>query len=155
MKSILQMDRENQLDRQRRSMFCCCFIETCRTFQPSKFGIERDKNTILCEAVTFFLYKCTGLRYAGWFYVPQDQFQAVLDWLCYLRPLPEEFLTKNTYGWCDISTQDQKAIIHCAVSDVKRKCLFIWRNEDGDYTETQRKAAAQKLKRLLAMPEGL
>lgn len=28
-------------------------------------------------------------------------------------------------------------------------------NEDGDYTETQRKAAAQKLKRLLAMPEGL
>lgn len=155
MKSILQMDREHQLDRERRYMFCCCFIETCRTFQPSKFGIERDKNIILCETVTFFLYKCTGLRYARWFYVPEDQFQAVLDWLCYLRPLPEELLTKKPYGWYDVPTQDQKTIIHCAVSDVKRKCLFIWRNEDGGYTEAQRKAAAQKLKRLLAMPEGL
>lgn len=155
MKSILQMDRENQLDRERRYMFCCCFIKTLQTFHPSKFGIEHDKNIILCETVAFFLYKCTGLRYAGWFYVPEDQFQAVLDWLCYLRPLPEELLTKKTYGWCDISAQGQKAIIHCAVSDVKRKCLSIWRNEDGDYTETQRKAAAQKLKQLLAMPEGL
>ena len=155
MKSILQMDRENQLDRERRYMFCCCFIETLRTFQPSKFGIERDKNIILCETIAYFLYQCTGLRYAGWFYVPQDQFQAVLDWLCYLRPLPEELLTKKPYGWCDISTQNQKTIIHCAVSDVKRKCLSIWRNEDGGYTEAQRKAAAQKLKRLLAMPEGL
>ena len=73
MKSILQMDREHQLDRERRYMFCCCFIETLRTFHPSKFGIERNKTIILCEAITFFLYKCTGLHYAGWFYVPEDQ----------------------------------------------------------------------------------
>ncbi len=51
MKSILQLDRETQLDRQRRLLFCWCYTEAAKTFQPSECGYRHDRFQMLYETL--------------------------------------------------------------------------------------------------------
>ncbi len=58
MKSILQLDRETQLDRQRRLLFCWCYTEAAKTFSRP--------NT----ATDMTAFRCSMKRYAFSFSVP-------------------------------------------------------------------------------------
>lgn len=70
MKSILQMDRENQLDRERRLLFCWCYTEAAKTFQPSEFGYRHDRFQMLYETLRIFLSRTVKVYYSHHCYIP-------------------------------------------------------------------------------------
>ena len=63
MKSILQLDRETQLDRQRRLLFCWCYTEAAKTFQPSECGYRHDRFQMLYETLRIFLFRTVEKRW--------------------------------------------------------------------------------------------
>ena len=70
MKSILQLDRETQLDRQRRLLFCWCYTEAAKTFQPSEYGYRHDRFQMLYETLRIFLFRTVKVYYSHHCYIP-------------------------------------------------------------------------------------
>lgn len=96
MKSILQLDRENQLDRQRRLLFCWCYARiewhSAQTWRSRYW----DAYSMIKLTVSLFVARLTQKRYYPaadmvWFsqYVPQWLYIAVLLWFTHAEDFPD------------------------------------------------------------------
>lgn len=153
--SILEIDREMQLDRQRRYFFCCCFAEVRKDFQKSEYGEWRDNMIITDNTIRRFLNAATDEIYWHWFNVPHELSLDVLEWITYVKPYPEKFKKKLFSRRNYISNSLQLA----AVQSARKRLEYIYRfkalNEDNNYTESEQDAAQKALEHLLSIPEGL
>ena len=90
MKSILQLDRETQLDRQRRLLFCWCYTEAAKTFQPSEYGYRHDRFQMLYETLRIFLFRTVKVYYSHHCYIPNAVAVQTFLWFAHGGKFPAE-----------------------------------------------------------------
>lgn len=158
MKSILQLDRETQLDRQRRFLFCWCYQLACEKNTAKYSNWDMYISRTLDYTVECFVSRCTS-RCAAIRKVPIQMYLAVLLWAVHAGEFPEElkivppthFIQEDDFLSCCVQ---QNAII-CAQQEVMRLFRFRANNVDHDFTTEEQEAARQELQRLISQPFGL
>ena len=157
MKSILQMDRENQLDRERRLLFCWCYTEAAKTFQPSEFGYRHDRFQMLYETLRIFLSRTVKVYYSHHCYIPNAVAVQTFLWFAYGGKLPAELRgfdqPPKVCTYVPISVQYRVA------QQTREEILHYYRfranNVDKGFTAAEQAAAQEKLRQLSALPLGL
>ena len=174
MKSILQLDRENQLDRQRRLLFCWCYARiewhSAQTWRSRYW----DAYSMIKLTVSLFVARLTQKRYYPaadmvWFsqYVPQWLYIAVLLWFTHAEDFPdgmalrEPECTAPEYEGCEenekiyLSAEMQQSIAQKVREELLRQYRFQANNVDKDFTAAEQAAAQEKLRQILALPVEL
>lgn len=151
MKSILQLDRENQLDRQRRLLFCWCYARiewhSAQTWRSRYW----DAYSMIKLTVSLFVARLTQKRYYPaadmvWFsqYVPQWLYIAVLLWFTHAEDFPdgmalrEPECTAPEYEECEenekiyLSAEMQQSIAQKVREELLRQYRFQANNVDKD-----------------------
>ena len=166
MKSVLQQDRETQLDRQRRYLFCYTWAELKSTFLPSKFGVDRDRTLLMFQTVYVFQYRltqkaCYSAQYLRKFhhFVTIEQLEKVLSWFSYTSPFPEALkaISPTHHIGCKagVSIEWQQDAAKNVRTELARCYQFTANNVDRDFTDEEQAEAQEKLRQLLALPDGL
>lgn len=96
-KSILQLHKENEEDRERRYYFCWCFKKEYLSFKPTKFGWEHDKRSILLNAVRRFWNAVSEKKVYWWYDVPDEYRLKLFYWFACDMPLPEVMKNNNDF----------------------------------------------------------
>lgn len=158
MKSILQLDRETQLDRQRRLLFCWCYAWACEENTANFQWWSTYISHIVEQTVKKFV-QCSTSKLAAPCEVSLDLRLAVLSWAIHAEELPEQlktvppthFLGREMYlSHCE----QQNAIMH-ARQELVRHYRFRANNVDKDFTDEEQAAAQEKLRQLSTLPHGL
>lgn len=158
MKSILQIDRETQLDRQRRYLFCWCYQLACEKNTAKYSNWNMYISQTLDDTVKRFVSRCTS-KLAATQEVPIQMHLAVLLWAAHAGKFPEElkivppthFIQEDDFLSCCVQ---RNAIFH-AQQEVMQHCRFRANNVDHDFTTEEQEAARQELQRLVSQPFGL
>lgn len=153
--SILEIDREMHLDRQRRYFFCYCFAEERKNFRESEFGEWRDNVILIENTIRRFLNAATDKFYWHWFNVPFELPLEVLEWITYVKPYPEKFKKELFSRKNYISDSLQLEAMQNARKRLEKIYRFKALNEDNDYTVAEQNEAQKALEHLLSIPEGL
>lgn len=166
MKSILQMDRENQLDRERRYLFCCIWVELKTTFTPSKFGENADRSLLMLQTV--YVFRCWLTQKGGCsaqylrnfhYLVTAKQVEEVLSWFSHVSPFPEALKaippTHRAGYEAEVSIKWQQDAAKNVHAELARHYQFIASNIDKDFTDEEQAAAQEKLRQFSALPHGL
>ena len=96
-KSILQLHKEDEEDRERRYYFCWCFKKEYLCFEPTKFGWEHDKCSILLNAVRRFWNTVSKKKVYWWYDVPDEYRLKLFYWFAYDEVLPEIMKNNNDF----------------------------------------------------------
>lgn len=173
MKSILQLDRETQLDRQRRLLFCWCYTEiewlSAQPWRSRNWGA----NSEIRQTVSLFVARLTQkLWYPAadmvWFsqHVPEWLYTAVLLWFTHAEDFPDGMALleperkasecegpeeKNIY----LSAEMQQNISQKVREELLRYYRFRANNVDKDFTDAEQAAAQKKLRQLSTLPVEL
>lgn len=89
MESILQQAKADWLDRQRRQLFCLCYLDAYNTSKPSGFGWSHDKRLVIWGAVRDFIAYAGGENYLSPAFVPRYLYSGVLEWFVMHGTFPE------------------------------------------------------------------
>ncbi len=158
MKSILQLDRETQLDRQRRLLFCWCYAWTCEENTTDFQQWDTHISRIIEQTVKKFV-ECSTSKSCCSCEVSPDLRLAVLSWAIHAEELPEQlkavspahFLGREMY----LSHCTQRNAIMHARQELMRHYRFRANNVDKDFTAAEQAAAQEKLQQLSTLPHGL
>lgn len=174
MKSILQLDRETQLDRQRRLLFCWCYARiewhSAQTWRSRYLYAY----SMINQTVSLFVARLTQkLWYPAadmvWFsqQVPQWLYIAVLLWFTHAEDFPDGMAlreperTAPEYEECEenekiyLSAEMQQNIAQKVREELLRQYRFRANNVDKDFTAAEQAAAQEKLRQILALPVEL
>lgn len=162
MKSVLQQNWENYTDRWFRYVFCQCCMETySRCFDRqealSRTELSRDDRfRLIVETIHTFVTWSTLETYHGWFYVPEEIRMSCLEWVCRMRRLPA-WVRSGSHFKCFfvVSAEDQLAVVKDARQELLHQYRFRANNVDRDFPDEVQAEAQEKLRQLLALPEGL
>ena len=157
MKSILQLDRETQLDRQRRLLFCWCYTEAAKTFQPSEYGYRHDRFQMLYETLRIFLFRTVKVYYSHHCYIPNAVAVQAFLWFGHGGKFPAELRgfdqPPKVCACVPISVQYRVA------QQTREEILCYYRfranNVDKDFTDAEQAAAQEKLRQLSTLPVEL
>lgn len=165
MKSILQMDRETQLDRQRRYLFCQYFYGS---YWNALEGVDVDSlgqlkkecimHNVENEAIRRFANCLSDQYYPYWYSVPDDLREGVRRWFCRVGELPEELRADNPKMYIpphEVSTDNQETIASWMYLFYFKMLEFVIKDEDKTRTAAEQAAAQEKLRQLSTMPHGL
>lgn len=174
MKSILQLDRETQLDRQRRLLFCWCYarvewlsVQPWRSRNWGAYSMINQTASLFVARLT--QERCYNAADMVWFsqYVPQWLYVAVLLWFTHAEDFPDGMAlreperTAPEYEECEenekiyLSAEMQQSIAQKVREELLRRYRFRANNVDKDFTDEEQAEAQEKLRQLLVLPEGL
>lgn len=173
MKSILQLDRENQLDRQRRLLFCWCYARiewhSAQTWRSRYWGClqhdQTDRQLVCSTSDTETVLPCR--RYGVVFAVCSAMALYCGALVVYTR---RGFSGRHgtagtrmhsTYEECEenekiyLSAEMQQSIAQKVREELLRQYRFQANNVDKDFTAAEQAAAQEKLRQILALPVEL
>lgn len=172
MKSILQLDRETQLDRQRRLLFCWCYARvewlSAQSWRSRNWGAY---SSMIRQTASLFVARLTQERcYHAvdmvWFsqYVPQWLYAAVLLWFTHAEDFPDGMALREPERKVPkfeeeekiyLSAEMQQSIAQKVREELLRHYRFRANNVDKDFTDEEQAEAQEKLRQLSALPVEL
>lgn len=172
MKSILQLDRETQLDRQRRLLFCWCYTEIERLSTQPWRSRNWGAYSEIRQTVSLFVARLTQkLWYPAadmvWFsqYVPEWLYTAVLLWFTHAKDFPDGMALREPErkaSECEepeekiyLSAEMQQNISQKVRGELLQYYRFRANNVDKDFTAAEQAAAREKLRQLSTLPVEL
>lgn len=156
MESILQQAKADWLDRQRRQLFCLCYLDAYNTSKPSGFGWSHDKRLVIWGAVRDFIAYAGGENYLSPAFVPRYLYSGVLEWFVMHGTFPENLTATRLQHRVqrNLPGNWQKNVHQLAQEELLILYSFVAENEERFYTEQEQDEAAEKLRELLTLYEG-